>query len=125
MPNLVSLNCTSLQEFGKNQTGVFPISQFLVNHFSSDDIEIKLGSVTKLDKRNRKTLKKFTMTPCQKTITSLSFFQFMVNLEQSGSRIPDAQSVKLTFSLTVTFYLIKTENRTKNSLTQLSQYCFE
>ena len=65
------------------------------------------------------------MTSCQKTITSLSFFQLMVNLEQSGSRISDAESVKLTFSLTVTFYLIKTENRNKNSLTQLSQYCFE
>ena len=33
-------------------------------------------------------------------------------------------SVKLTFSLTVTLYLTKTENRTKKSLTQLSHYCF-
>ena len=53
-------------------------------------------------------------------MTSLSFFRFMVNLGQSGSRIPDAESVKLIFSLTVTFYLTKTENRTKKSLTQLS-----
>ena len=43
----------------------------------------------------------------------------MANLEQSRNLIPDAQSVKLTFSLTITFYLIKTENRTKKSLTQL------
>ena len=49
----------------------------------------------------------------------------MVNLEQSESWIPDALSVKLTFSLKVTFYLTKTENRTKKSLTQLSHYCFE
>ena len=43
----------------------------------------------------------------------------MVNLEQSGSRVPDAWSVKLTFSLIATFYLTKTGNRTKKSLTQL------
>ena len=32
--------------------------------------------------------------------------------------------VKLTFSLIVTFCLIKTDNRTKKSQTQLSYYCF-
>ena len=42
-----------------------------------------------------------------------------------GSQIPDALSVKLIFSLTMTFYLTKIENRTKTSLTQLSKYCFE
>ena len=62
---------------------------------------------------------------CQKIVTSLSFFQFMVNLEQSGNRIPHAQSVKLTFSLIVTFYLTKVENRTKKFLTQLLNDCFE
>ena len=55
----------------------------------------------------------------------IAIFQFTANLEQSGSQIPDAESVKLIFSLKVTFYLVKTENRTKKSLTQLSQYCFE
>ena len=36
----------------------------------------------------------------------------MANFEQS-SRIPGAESVKLTFSLIVTFYLTKLENKTK------------
>ena len=45
----------------------------------------------------------------------------MANLEQSGSRIPDTLSVKLTFSLTATVYLSKTENRTKVSPTQPSK----
>ena len=40
----------------------------------------------------------------------------MAKLELSGSWILDAQSVKLTFSLIVTFYLTKTENRIKKSL---------
>ena len=34
----------------------------------------------------------------------------MTNLEQSSDWILDALSVKLKFSLTLTFYLIKTEN---------------
>ena len=37
----------------------------------------------------------------------------MTNFEQSGSRIPEAESVKVTLSLRVTSYLTKTENRTK------------
>ena len=49
---------------------------------------MKLGPVTKLDKRN-KTSKKLTMTSCQKIVTPLSFFRFLANLEQSGGRIPD------------------------------------
>ena len=36
----------------------------------------------------------------------------MVNLEQSGSRIPNAWSVIFKFSLIEIFYLAKTENRT-------------
>ena len=37
----------------------------------------------------------------------------MADLEPSKSRIQDAQSVKLTFLLTVTFYFTKTQSRTK------------
>ena len=65
------------------------------------------------------------MTLSRKIMTSLSFFRFMANIEIFGSRIPDVYSITLIFSLTVTFSLIKTENRTKISLTQLSHYCFE
>ena len=53
------------------------------------------------------------MTSCQKIVMSLSFYQFMVNLEQSGCQIPDASSVNLIFSLIVICYLTKTENRTR------------
>ena len=65
------------------------------------------------------------MTSCRKIVTSLPFFQFMANLEQSESQIPDAETVKIMFFLIVTFDLTKTENGTKISLTQLSHYCFE
>ena len=48
------------------------------------DIDMKLVPV-----RNETTSKKFTMTSCCQIVTALTFFQFMVNLEQSGSRIPE------------------------------------
>ena len=41
----------------------------------------------------------------------------MNKLEQSRSWIPDAQSVKFTFSKTVTFYFTKIESSIKQSLT--------
>ena len=56
------------------------------------------------------------MTSYREIVASLSFLQFMANLQRSGCQIPNAQPVKLTFSLiVVTFYLIKTENTTKKS----------
>ena len=84
---------------------------------------MKLGPVTKLDKRN-KTSKKFDEKSCRKIVTSLSFFGFLVNLEQSGGRIPDTESAKVIFSVIGTFYLTKTEKKTKKYLTQLSHYYF-
>ena len=95
------------------------------NSRTNVDIDMKLGSVTKIDTRNKITSKKLTMTSCQKIVTSLSFFGFLANLEQSGGWIPDTESAKVMFSVIVTFCLTKTENRTKKSLTQLSHYCFE
>ena len=49
----------------------------------------------------------------------------MAILEHSGSRITKTESIKLMFSLIVTFYLTKASKRTKTSLTQLSHYRFE
>ena len=85
------------------------------NSRTNVDIDMKLGSVTKIDTRNKITSKKLTMTSCQKIVTSLSFFGFLANLE----------SAKVMFSGIVTFSLTKPENRTKKSLIQLSLCCFE
>ena len=86
---------------------------------------MKLGPVTKLEKRNKIMSQQLKIPSCQQSMTSLSFLQFMANLELSESRILDGESVKLTFSLIVTSYLTKTENRTNKSLAQLLHYCFE
>ena len=81
---------------------------------------MKLGLVTKLDKKCMAISKKSDDGVISQFMTSLSFFGFMVNLKQFRSRSPDIQSVKRTFSLIVNFCVTKTENRTKESLTQLS-----
>ena len=70
MPNLVHVTRPSLWILDKVQTGVFPIFGPLVNPLqtkictkdnfrSSHDIDMKLGSVTELDKRNTATSQSF------------------------------------------------------------------
>ena len=90
----------------------------------SNNIDIKLISLTKLDKGNM-TTSKFDNGVISVNCDVNSVFQFMDNLEQFGSRIPDAWSIKLTYSLIVSFCLTKPENRTKKSLKQFSKYCFD
>ena len=111
-------------DIGQNSDGdvsEFRISfQLLINNNynnskTSNDIDMKLGPVNRIEKRNTKTPKKNWQI-----VTLLLFFGFMADLDHLGSRIPDACSEKLTFLLQETFYLTKTENRTKRSLTQLS-----
>ena len=86
---------------------------------------MKLGPVAKLGKRNKTTPKNLPLTSCRENMTSLSIFRFLANLEESGDRIPDTESAKVMFSVTVTFCCTKNENRTEKSLTQFSHYCFE
>ena len=62
----------------------------------SYDIDMKLRSATKLDKKDTVTSNKLTMISCRQFVASLSFFRLIANLEQSGSRIPGAWSVILT-----------------------------
>ena len=86
---------------------------------------MKHGPVTKLDKKNKTTSKNLMLTSCRKIVTSLSFFGFLANLEQSGGWLPETESAKVMSSVKVAFCLTKTENRTKKYVTQLSHYCFE
>ena len=83
---------------------------------------MKLVPVTKLYKKNTASLKKIDDDVLSAYCDVILIFRFMANLEQSGSRILDTWSVKLTFPLIVTFYLIKNRNRTKKPHTQVSYY---
>ena len=67
MPNLVFLTQPFLQILDKTQAGVFPISRFLVkflqdknchNSRTSNHIDMKFESLTKLDNRNTTPSKK-------------------------------------------------------------------
>ena len=56
------------------------------------------------------------MTSLCQTMMSSLIFSFMADLELSGSQIPDAWSVILSFSLIATFYFTKTENKNKEPI---------
>ena len=76
---------------------------------------MKLGPVTKPDKGNKTLLKKLTMTSRQKIVT----FCHYSDLWQIWNRLDSGLIVckAYIFSLTVSFYLTKVEDRTKESLT--------
>ena len=90
------------------------------NSRTSDDIDIKLGAITKLEN--------ITFADSVSEIRPPEFSElarFLANSEHSGGRISDTESAKVMFSVTVTFCLTKIENKTKEPLTQLSHYSFE
>ena len=79
--------------------------------------------VTIFDKRNTVTSNNIDEeVMLANIVTSLLFFQFTANLEQSENWIPDAWFLKLTFLLIVTIYSMQNEHRAKKSLTQLILY---
>ena len=51
---------------------------------------MKLGPVTKTDKKNKAMSEKFDEDVRLANCDVIVIFQFMANLEQSGSRTPDA-----------------------------------
>ena len=93
------------------------------NSRTSDNIDMKLGRVTKIDKRNKtmsQKLRRRYVSNCDFIVIFSSYSQFgEIRKSDSGGLVCK------TISLTVTVYLIKTENRTKKSLPQLSRNCFE
>ena len=85
---------------------------------------LKLGPVTKLDKKNKTTSKKFDVDvmseSCDVIVVFRIFGQFgAFRRPDSGHRV--CKSYVFSNS---SFCLTKPENRTKKSLTQLSHYCF-
>ena len=81
------------------------INENCYNSRTSHDTDMKLGPVTKLDKKNTATSKKYedNIMSVNCDFIILYFFQFMANFQPSGSRIPGALSKKFTFSLIITF----------------------
>ena len=95
------------------------------NSRTSDNIDMKLGAVTKVNKRNKKASKKFEddvmLEKCDVIVIFLIFdHSGAVRSLDSGYRVCKS----CIFSNSNIFFLTKTENRTKKFLTQLSHYCF-
>ena len=88
------------------------------NFRTSHVFDTKHGPVTKRNRRNTATSKKIDDDVLSANCDVI-YFPFMANLHPSKSRISDPWSIKLIFSLTITFYLSKTENRTEKFLTPL------
>ena len=85
---------------------------------------MKRGPVTKTDKKNKTPSKSFHFGVISENCDVTVIFRIF---GKSGVvRRPDSgHRVNVMLSVTATFCLTKTENRTKKSLTQLSHYCFE
>ena len=81
---------------------------------------MKLGPVTKLDKRNKTTSNKL-----DDGVMSVNYDVIVIFPIYGQAGFQTHKSVKLTLSLLITFYLTKTENRTKKSLIHFSRHCFE
>ena len=114
LQNLVSLTCPSDQISDETQMEVFPS----YNCITRNNIDIKLGPVTKHEKQEKhKNVKKnWWWRHYAKLWLSSLIFSFMADLELSRSQIPDAWSVILSFSLIATFYFTKTENKNKEPI---------
>ena len=91
---------------------------------------MKLGIIMTRKKRQRqkkpkKTKKNRRWRHVRKLCCQCIFLQLMVNLQPFGSRILRTSFIKLTFSLSITFYLTKTEKRTYKFLTQLKKVGYD
>ena len=87
---------------------------------TSNDIDMKFEPVTKFDKGNIATSKRFGDDGMSPNCDVIVIFQIYGQFE--AIRKPDSRRMvcKTYISLTVTFYLTKTENRNIKSLIQLS-----
>ena len=81
------------------------------NSRASDGIDMKLGPVTKLDKRNKVTLRNF-----DDDVATINCAVIVI--------LPIYGQFDSIWMLAI-FFLTKNENRAKKPLIQLPHYCFE
>ena len=79
---------------------------------------MKLGTQSRLEKRNMMTSKKLKMTSSLQFVTLSLFVRCRNSLSQNGSWIPDAWSIAFNFTLKITSHLTTDENKTRKFYTQ-------
>ena len=80
---------------------------------------MKLGQVTRIDKRNKTTSKKIDDDVISGIFDVIVIFCIFGQFGAVRGRIPETEPAKVMFSAILTFFLTKTENRTNKTLTQL------
>ena len=91
------------------------------NSRTIDDIGMKLGPATKVDKRNKATLKKI-----DDDVSSANFGDiliFTIYGQFGAYRKPDSRCLVIFFNSNILPY--RNGKQDEKSLAQLSQYCFE
>ena len=78
---------------------------------------MKLRPVTKLDKKNKATSKKFDFDVVSENCDAIVIFRIFGQFGVTRGRIPKTESPKVMFSVIAAFCLTKTEERSKKSLT--------
>ena len=95
------------------------------NSRTSDGIDMKLGSVTKLDKRNKTISKKFDHNVMSQNCDVIVIFPIYCQFE--GIQNPDSGCLVCKTYIFINSNLLSFQNlkQNKKSLTLLSHYCFE
>ena len=98
------------------------INKNFLNSRTSNAIDMKLGSATKLDKRNTAMSKKIDVMPANYDVIDFFIYdQFGTIRKVDSGRMACKSYIFINSNLFIT----KTKSRTKISLTQFSYYCFE
>ena len=95
------------------------------NSRTSYDIDMKLGPVTKMDKRNMTTSKKPDVDVMSVNCNVAVFFPIYGQFAAIRKPHSGGMVYKTYISINKTLCPTKTENKTKKSLAQLSYYCFK
>ena len=88
----------------------YHINENCYNSRSSNDIDMKFRPVTKLDKRNKTTSKRFDDGVVSANCDVFLIFHFSADLKQSGNRYWDTWFIILEFSSVAVLYLTKIES---------------
>ena len=111
------------------ESSALTTSTLLHNPRTSHDIDMKLGPVTKLEKKNTTMSKQFDddtiSASCDVIVCFLIYGQFAAIWKLDSRRMVYKTYAPINISSIVTFYLTETQNRTKKSQTLLLYYCFE
>ena len=104
----------------------FPFPDFCHNSRTSNDIDMKLGPVTKLDKRNTATSKKMVMTPCQQNVIVIFpiYGQFWAIRKSDSGRMVCKMYIFINSSR-LSYKNWKQNKNVSNTALILSYYCFE